>query len=105
MLDARGRPPEASSTTTRGRFLDVGPTLDAVLAEHAPALIDELVAADRESLRRTGHGDAWAQAYNHPILPLCTPRDVRTQVLGRARSRSASGACPKACGFPRWPST
>src|SRR5262249_6902998 len=32
------------------------------------------------SRARTGHGNAGAQAYGHPILPLSTPRDVRTQV-------------------------
>src|SRR6185295_8418479 len=30
--------------------------------------------------------NAWAQAYNHPILPLCTPRDVRTEVTWGARA-------------------
>src|SRR6185369_10851456 len=45
-----------------------------------------LVRGDRDSRERTGHGNAWAQAYNHPILPLCTPRDVRTQVRWGVRA-------------------
>jgi alpha-amylase/alpha-mannosidase (GH57 family) len=65
---------------------DVGPTLDAWLAIHAPALVRSLVRADQDSIARTGWGNAWAQAYNHPILPLCTPRDVRTQVRWGARA-------------------
>jgi alpha-amylase/alpha-mannosidase (GH57 family) len=85
LLDTRGRLRGVVDNYAWTSF-DVGPTLDAWLADHAPGLVDDLVAADRASVRRTGHGDAWAQAYNHPILPLCTTRDVRTQVRWGARA-------------------
>jgi hypothetical protein len=85
LLDARGRLRALGDNYAWTSF-DVGPTLDAWLATHAPGLVDALVAADRDSLHRTGHGNAWAQAYNHPILPLCSARDVWTQVRWGARA-------------------
>ncbi|MFW6123515.1 MAG: DUF3536 domain-containing protein, partial [Thermodesulfobacteriota bacterium] len=58
-----------------------GPTLLAWLELYAPLTYQRLLAADRESRERLGHGNAIAQAYNHPILPLSTPRDRETQVV------------------------
>jgi len=79
LLDAPGRLRAVVDNYAWTSF-NVGPTLDAWMAAHAPQVIEALVRGDRDSRERTGHGNAWAQAYNHPILPLCTPRDVRTQV-------------------------
>ena len=40
-----------------------------------------ILRADGDSRRRfSGHGSAIAQAYNHSILPLCSPRDRKTQI-------------------------
>src|SRR6202165_2296916 len=39
-----------------------------------------LLEADAHSLRVRGHGNALAQGYGHAILPLCSPRDRRTQI-------------------------
>ena len=39
------------------------------------------MAADGDQRRRLGAGGALAQAYAHPIVPLATPLDRRTQVL------------------------
>ena len=90
---------------------DFGPTLLSWLAPHAPEVFAALRRADVASHARTGHGNAWASAYGHPILPLSTPRDVRTQVrwgrrdfehrFGRApasRSRSSPRIRPGASG-------
>jgi len=77
LFDAHGRLRGLVSNYAWTSF-NVGPTLDAWFVRHAPGLIADLVQADRDSLARTGHGNAWAQAYNHPILPLCTARDRRT---------------------------
>lgn len=85
LLDARGRLRGVVDNYAWTSF-NVGPTLDAWMAAHAPHVIDALVRGDRDSRERTGHGNAWAQAYNHPILPLCTPRDVRTQVRWGVRA-------------------
>ena len=61
---------------------DFGPTLLAWLQRHRPDTYAALLAADQHSLRAfNGHGGAIAQAYNHIILPLATPRDRRTQIV------------------------
>lgn len=58
-----------------------GPTLMSWIERHHPSLQSRLQEADRRSLRaRGGHGNAIAQAYGHAILPLCNPRDLRTQI-------------------------
>ncbi len=59
---------------------DFGPTLLRWLDRHHPETHAAIVAADRAAVGRWGAGVAMAQAYNHAILPLCSPRDLRTQV-------------------------
>jgi alpha-amylase/alpha-mannosidase (GH57 family) len=59
---------------------NVGPTLMAWLEVHAPDVHRAVVDADRASLDRFGRGSAMAQAYNHMIMPLASPRDRATQV-------------------------
>lgn len=58
-----------------------GPTLLSWLENHAPLTYRAVLEADRQSLARLGHGNALAQAYNHAILPLASPRDRQTQVI------------------------
>jgi alpha-amylase/alpha-mannosidase (GH57 family) len=58
-----------------------GPTLARWLWRHDPEVGERLRAADAAQARRTGHGGAIAQAYSHPIVPLCDPTDRRTQLL------------------------
>ena len=80
---------------------NVGPTLMSWLEDHAPDVHGAVVEADRASMRRFGgHGSAMAQAYNHMIMPLASPRDRTTQVRwGIADFRRRFGrACPRACG-------
>src|SRR5206468_3425344 len=80
---------------------DFGPTLLAWLVPHAPEVLAALRRADRASRVRTGHGNAWAQAYGHAILPLSTARDVRTQVLwGRADFAHRFGRSPEGMWLP-----
>ncbi|MDB4960216.1 MAG: Alpha-amylase/alpha-mannosidase [Myxococcales bacterium] len=60
---------------------NVGPTLMSWLEQAAPDVYDQLIVADRESIKRfSGHGSAMAQAYNHMIMPLASARDRATQV-------------------------
>jgi alpha-amylase/alpha-mannosidase (GH57 family) len=78
-----------------------GPTLLAWLATHAPDVIAALRRADAAAVARTGRGNAWAQAYGHPILPLSSPRDVRTQVLwGRRDFEHRFGRAPDGMWLP-----
>ena len=58
-----------------------GPTLLSWMERSAPETYAAVLEADQLSLSRFGgHGCALAQAYNHIILPLANPRDIRTQV-------------------------
>lgn len=58
-----------------------GPTLHSWIEKEHPRVAERIAEADRISRRRrSGHGNALAQAYNHAILPLCSARDRRTQI-------------------------
>lgn len=58
-----------------------GPTLARWVAQHDPEAADRLRDADAVQRRRLGRGGAIAQAYAHPIVPLCNPRDRRTHLV------------------------
>jgi hypothetical protein len=79
-----------------------GPTLMSWLAEAARDVHDAVVAADRASVARFGgHGSAMAQAYNHVIMPLASPRDRATQVKwGVADFRARFGRAPEGMWLP-----
>ena len=79
-----------------------GPTLLAWLEPHDPETYREILEADRQSaLRLGGHGNALAQAYNHAILPLASPRDRATQVRwGIADFRRRFGRPPEGLWLP-----
>ncbi len=60
---------------------DFGPTLLSWMEREAPQTYARILAADVESVAGiNGHGNAFAQAYSHAILPLCNSRDLITQV-------------------------
>ena len=79
-----------------------GPTLLAWLERHDPAVYAAILEADRKSRERySGHGSALAQAYNHFILPLASPRDKRTQVVwGLADFEHRFGRKPEGMWLP-----
>ncbi len=58
-----------------------GPTLLSWLEEKFPLVYKKVIEADREGLKRFGHGNAMAQVYNHIIMPLANERDKETEVL------------------------
>jgi alpha-amylase/alpha-mannosidase (GH57 family) len=58
-----------------------GPTLARWLGRHDPGAELRLRAADAEQRQRLGAGGAVAQAYAHPIVPLCDAADRRTQLV------------------------
>ncbi len=76
----------------KGKILDIvnnyssisfnfGPTLLPWLEKKFPSVYEKIIEADRESLRRFGHGNAIAQVYDHIIMPLANERDKETEVL------------------------
>lgn len=71
------------SMTNNYKYLsfNFGPTLLSWLRTNHPCTYEAILQADRESLARLGHGNAIAQAYNHPILPLQKRHDIQTQVM------------------------
>lgn len=79
IYDGQGRILEVVNNYEHLSF-NFGPTLISWLADHAPLTYERLRAADRASRARLGQGNAMAQAYNHAILPLATPRDRETAV-------------------------
>ena len=79
-----------------------GPTLLSWLEVHHPLTYRRIIEADQASRARCGgHGNAIAQAYNHPILPLCNARDKITQVRwGIADFRYRFNREPEAMWLP-----
>ncbi len=57
-----------------------GPTLLSWIEEKHPDAYEKIIAADRLSAERLGHGNAIAQGYNHIIMPLANSRDKETQI-------------------------
>jgi len=61
---------------------DFGPTLMSWLERSEPETYQAIIEADAVSQkRRSGHGNAIAQAYNHMIMPLASTRDKITQIV------------------------
>lgn len=79
-----------------------GPTLLNWLGQNHADTYGCIIDADRESaLEHGGHGNAIAQAYGHPILPLSNERDLRTQIRwGMADFRYRFGRDPEALWLP-----
>lgn len=79
-----------------------GPTLLSWLESHHPDTYQKILEADKKSAaKRSGHGNAIAQAYGHAILPLCNERDRLTQVVwGLADFRFRFGREAEALWLP-----
>jgi len=84
--------PYAQTLDGKGKILDIvnnyssisfnfGPTLLPWLEKKFPSVYEKILEADRESLKRFGHGNAIAQVYDHLIMPLAIDRDKETEVL------------------------
>jgi hypothetical protein len=101
IFDSHGRI-EQIVNNYAGISFNIGPTLLAWLEIAHPETYARILSADRESVRRRrGHGNAIAQAYNHAILPLCNPRDRRTQIRwGITDFRHRFGREPEAMWLP-----
>jgi alpha-amylase/alpha-mannosidase (GH57 family) len=80
ILDDSGRVLKIVNNYAHINF-NVGPTLFSWLEKFHPDVYARILEADRQSAKTYGtHGNAIAQAYAHPILPLCRERDARTQI-------------------------
>ena len=79
-----------------------GPTLLSWMESHVPETYRRILEADRASQKRFGgHGSAFAQAYNHMILPLANFRDKWTQIQwGLADFQSRFGRPPESMWLP-----
>jgi alpha-amylase/alpha-mannosidase (GH57 family) len=100
-LGPDGRIARITNNYARMSF-DVGPTLTAWLAAHAPAVLAGMRAGDEAWRARAGaSGGAIAQAWGHAILPLCDDRDRRTQVRWGIRDFEARfGRRPQGMWLP-----
>jgi hypothetical protein len=78
-LDGAGRIGEIVNCYELMSF-NAGPTLMSWLARGAPDTHAAMVAADKASLARLGHGNALAQVYHHVIMPLAKARDKELEV-------------------------
>ncbi|HUH13068.1 MAG TPA: DUF3536 domain-containing protein [Longimicrobiales bacterium] len=101
IMDAQGRIGRIVNNYGQISF-NFGPTLLSWLREKAPDVYGAIQEADQESRARfSGHGSALAQAFNHIIMPLASPRDQRTQVLwGMADFRHHFGRDPEGMWLP-----
>lgn len=78
-----------------------GPTLLEWMEHKASRTYAAVLAADRASLARLGHGNALAMPYHHVILPLSGPRDRTTEVRwGIADFRRRFGRAPEGMWLP-----
>lgn len=59
---------------------NLGPTLLSWLESADPSCYARILEADRQSLRRWGHGNAMAQCHHHMIMPLASPLDKEVQL-------------------------
>ena len=57
-----------------------GHTIMTWLKDKHPIYHDMIVEADKESVRRLGHGNGMAMGYNHTILPLDRISDAKRQI-------------------------
>ncbi|MFW6067445.1 MAG: DUF3536 domain-containing protein [Myxococcota bacterium] len=101
ILDSEGLIERIVNNYARISF-NFGPTLLSWLERAQPEVYAAILEADARSRRHhDGHGGAMAQAYSHPILPLCNDRDLRTQVHWGVRDfRHRFGRAPEGMWLP-----
>ena len=102
LIAGSGEPTERAVNNYANLSFNFGPTLLSWLQLKHPLTYQNILDADRLSIRkRSGHGNAIAQAYGHAILPLCNEQDRETQVLwGLADFRCRFGREPESMWLP-----
>ena len=101
ILDSQDRIVRIVNNYARISF-NVGPTLLSWMEDHSRRTYASILEADDASRDRFGgHGSAIAQVYAHPILPLASAIDRRTQVRwGVADFRHRFGRDPEGMWLP-----
>jgi hypothetical protein len=64
-----------------GMSFDLGPTLARWLARHDDQVMRRMRQGDADQQTRLAAGGAMAQVWGHPITPLLSAHDLRTQIL------------------------
>jgi len=115
ILDGDKRIVEIVSNYSKISF-NFGPTILSWMEQNSPEVYRAILESDKESLKkRSGHGNAIAQSYNHIIMPLAHERDKRTQAIWgikdfeyrfeaafpRAMWRAGDGGRPGDIGYTR----
>ena len=59
---------------------DFGPTLARWIERHDPQAARRIREGDENQCKRLGVGGGMAQVWGHPIAPLLSPQDLRTQI-------------------------
>ncbi len=100
IVDSRGKILNIINNYSHISF-NFGPTLFRWLEKRFPLAYQRILEADRESLKRLGHGNAIAQVYDHLIMPLANERDRETEVLwGISDFEKRFGRKPEAMWLP-----
>lgn len=94
--------PDRTVNSLEWMSFNFGPTLMVWLETHEPETYAAIIDADGASAERLGgHGNAIAMPYHHPILPLSTERDRRTEIRwGIADFRRRFGRDPEGMWLP-----
>lgn len=78
-----------------------GPTLLSWMEENHKDVHEQIIEADKKSVKRLGHGNALAQGFNHTILPLDSIDDARIQIKwGIIDFKSRFGRMPEGMWLP-----
>ncbi|NWJ48192.1 MAG: DUF3536 domain-containing protein [Chloroflexi bacterium] len=72
--------PNAKLNNYRNISFNFGPTLAAWLEKNDPVTYRNVIQADSSNVEKYGYGNALAQVYNHVIMPLARPEDMRVQI-------------------------
>lgn len=80
---------------------DIGPTLARWLGRHDDQVMRRIREGDAEQVERLGAGGAMAQVWGHPIAPLLSDHDLRTQIIwGQIDFRQRFGHAPAGMWLP-----
>lgn len=100
ILDTCYRPNAELGNYGRISF-NIGPTLASWMAEKSKDVLGRIIDEDRRNIAIHGVGNAFAQPYNHTILPLSSRRDKETQVVwGIEAFKNLYGRIPEGMWLP-----